>query len=248
MNIRSNNDNLAFTEIHHAILFALMAKYITQFFKEDGELIIRAAIRHYGEQRGSRMAMRAKVDGKNLSFLDYLVYGEWEPSDPAATQSVTKEEYPDLKTIVKKCPWNSAWLEFDLLEYGRLYCQEIDKALVKGFNPQLTIEVSHTMTNLGDTCEFIYCDASSGNKISHTTILELQGKSQEKNTMDWEYHCGHLYKIFSEIILDELGDVGQKALQAALNDFIEYFGKEYYQALLGYQEMDFDNLPTFLSE
>jgi len=239
------NNNPALSETHHAILFALMAKYIFQFAVENkGRATVRKVVKRYGEQRGLRMAMRAKADNRDLTFIDYLIYGEWVSSDPSAMISEIKEHDQDLQTSISRCPWYSAWVANDLLEFGRLYCQEIDNALVKGFNPQLNIEVSQTMTNQGESCKFIYCDALMGEQNALSTVNEQRIKSKGKNTMPWEYHCGHLLKTFTDIACEELGEDGQRAIKAALDDFSERFGVELTSEISKYRFTDFNNLPS----
>ncbi|MBN1148292.1 MAG: L-2-amino-thiazoline-4-carboxylic acid hydrolase, partial [Anaerolineales bacterium] len=118
------------TETHHALLFAWISRAIVQRVGEpQGAAAVRRAVRRYGEQRGGRMAQRAQADGQELSMTNFLVYGEWRYSDPAHAESEKAVAPPNYQTFVKRCPWNTAWLEAELLQYGRLYCLEIDRAL-----------------------------------------------------------------------------------------------------------------------
>ena len=63
---------------HHAMLFAYLAKRTIDAFGEAGKAAVTAGVRHYGEQRGRRMALRTQADGNLLDVENYLVYGEWE--------------------------------------------------------------------------------------------------------------------------------------------------------------------------
>jgi len=59
-----SKDEIRFTAQHHALLFTCMSKsVIMQAGEKDGAQIIRNAVRKYGEQRGLRMALRAKKNG-----------------------------------------------------------------------------------------------------------------------------------------------------------------------------------------
>lgn len=236
--------NTSISETHHAVLFALIAKETIQLFGPlKGEVGIRKAIRQYGNQRGKRMAMRVQANGQELTMTNYLIYSEWQPSGFSETQSKMEETFPDVRMRVMVCPWNNAWIECNLLQYGRIYCQEIDEALVQGFNPELIIKMGKTLSNDGQPCEFIYRYASLVEGDSLQIIHERRLESLSENTMPWDYHCGHLYHTFQDVLIKEFGATGQKAIQAALNEFSSLFSEEITHIILGYQGTDFNQLP-----
>jgi hypothetical protein len=231
-----------FSEQHHALLFALIAKEIVEQARKDaGEAVLRVAVRRYGKQRGRRMAMRALANGDDLSMTSFLIYGEWRSGTGLGKHDQTVLG-SDVRMVVPRCPWTLTWMEASLSEYGRLYCLEIDKALVHGFNPHLLIDVNKTQTNDGEPCDFLFHQAAL---LSGDTLAYIRDKSAvlaSKTVMPWDYHCGHLYKTFYEIITQELGDASQEAVRAALDEFAARFGEEAAQVVLAYQETDFDQL------
>lgn len=234
----------AVTETHHALLFAWITReVIMRFGVEKGEVAIRKATRRYGEQRGQRMALRARADGRQLSMADFMVYGEWTPSDPSAMESETVAEGPHIRVQVSRCPWSTVWSREGLLGFGRLYCQEIDHALVRGFNPDLRLDVNKTQTNDGEPCEFVFHEASQG---AGPELVENEAGAAgagERTVMPWDYHCGHLYKTFSETLVGEFGETGLEAVRGAMDQFTARFGELLAQAILSRQDMDYDNLP-----
>ena len=79
----SGEDGVQFTETDHAMLFGWMARAVIQRVGEEkGEVVVRQAVRRYGEQRGRRMALRAEANGHPRSMTNYIVYGEWAASEP----------------------------------------------------------------------------------------------------------------------------------------------------------------------
>ncbi len=76
-------DDNSFTAQHHALLFTSISReVINTIGEENGEKLIRKAVRKYGQQRGKRMAIRAKRNGHDLTVANYFAYGEWEvPKD-----------------------------------------------------------------------------------------------------------------------------------------------------------------------
>jgi hypothetical protein len=226
----SDRSRDTFTATHHALLFAWISREVVERIGvEEGEAVMRAVVRRYGEERGRRMALRALADGQTLSMASFLAHGEWEVGPGQMARQVI-EKPPDVLTHVHRCPWHAAWVENDLMEYGRLYCLEIDEALVRGFNPDLGLEVNRTQTNDGEYCEFVYRDVGSG--------MPKRGA-----VMPWDYHAGHLYKTAGEVLLEKLGELGREALSAALEEFSERYGQEASRLVVAYWDMDFSCVP-----
>jgi hypothetical protein len=228
---------------HHAVLFALLARGVQVHFGDElGEVVIRRAVRRYGEQRGRRMRLRAQRDGEPLTMLNYMAYSEWRGRERESEQKMSKTT-PDAYSYVDRCPWNEAWVESNLLRYGRLYCQEIDPALVRGFNPQLKLDVLNTLSNDQKPCEFIFYQAD----LTPENLLILGEKktaNQQKGAvMPWEYHLGHLVQAVKAVVASELGSEGEAVLQEALGEFARRYGEEIAHLVLSYQEEDFDGLP-----
>jgi hypothetical protein len=226
------------TETHHALLFAWMTRAIVRRAgRKKGEAAILKAVRCYGEQRGRRMALRTLAEGQELSMTNFLVFGEWRGSEASKGQAEKFAAGPDVRSCVRICPWNSAWVDDNILPYGRLYCQEIDHALVRGYNPELELEVRQTLSNDGEPCEFVY----------HQASLEEAGRKAidlgEKAVMPWAYHCGHLYATFSQALIEEFGQVGREAVDEAMLEFATRFGDQAARLVHSYQDTDFDNLP-----
>ncbi len=90
------------------------------------------------------------------------------------------------------------------MEYGRIYCQEVDYALVRGFSPELRIDVNGWLSNGDPCCEFVYHDVAGA----------PAGGGAVK--MPWIYHLGHLFKTAGDLIALELGEVGEDAMAEAM--------------------------------
>lgn len=226
------NTSQVLDEKKHAVLFGLLSRVvITRFGEQDGTKAIRLAVRRYGEQRGHRMALRAIQDGESLTLKTFLQYSEWQAETNEGVSSVVANQ-PDLVNRVHQCPWNNAWQETGLLPYGRLYCLEIDHALVRGFNPDLYIHVNQTLSNEGNYCEFVYPKTpSTGEKAS-----------AERRVMPWDYHCAHLYSACQTVFGEQQGEQGHMVAQQALNEFGTLYGVEVVNQILGYLDTDFSQL------
>jgi len=228
----------AFTAEHHALLFAWIAREaIVRIGEEEAAPVIRAAVRLYGEQRGHRMALRAQQDGQPLSMASYLSYREWEV--PVGEMQQTGLPWRgDLRAQVRRCCWATTWQQEGLTDYGKYYCQEIDKAVVRGFNTDLIVDVKGTRTNGSRMCQLVYHGAFEG-----TLVHEEAQRAQEKRVLPWSYHTSHLYSTMSAVLQRELGSVGVAVSQAALETFAARFGTAMADVLAGHARTDFDVLP-----
>ena len=203
---------------------------------------MRQAVCHYGEQRGHRMALRAQRDGEPLSMLNFMAYGEWRTELGELEQSL-EETAPDARALVTRCPWSQAWMENDLLQYGRLYCLEIDLALARGFNPALRLEVLSTLSNDLRASEFVYHAANL--TPENLAILDQKKAANQENggVLPWEYHIGHLFTAVETMLLDESVAEAETVLQGALDAFAQRYGDEAVRVILSYQSVDFNLLP-----
>ena len=128
-------------------------------------------------------------------------------------------------------------------EYGKYFCQEIDEALVHGFNPDLVIRVNSTRTNGGEVCDFVFRDAG----LSFFKFLGLAFKKKvrpgKNAAMPWEYHCGHLYKTMGQVICQELGENADTVMANALKHAKAFFSENQISAIMSYKNTDFETLP-----
>jgi hypothetical protein len=228
----------AFSAEHHALLFAWIAReVVVRIGEKDAAPVLRAAVRLYGEQRGHRMALRAQQDGQPLSMASYLSYREWEVP-VGGTQQTGLPWRGDLRTQVRRCCWATTWQQEELTDYGKYYCQEIDKAVVRGFNPDLVVDVKGTRTNGSRMCQLIYHGAFEG-----ILVHEEAQRDQEKRVLPWSYHTAHLYSTMSTILERELASAGVAVSQAALGVFAARFGPAMADILTADAGTDFDVLP-----
>jgi hypothetical protein len=222
---------MEFRATDHALLFAWLARSVVQRAGEvRGEAVVREAVRRYGGQRGRRMALRAQADGQPLTMANYRAYGEWQAAEGETAHEKVMQG-PDMVAHVHRCPWHRAWEAHKVMPFGRLYCLEIDQALVRGFNPALQLDVNSILTEGDPYCEFVYHD------------VEPAGGTGKGVAMPWAYHLGHLYKTVGEVVVEELGEMGQRAVDEALAEFARHHGQEAARTVAGYGDTDFDRLP-----
>ena len=136
---------------------------------------------------------------------------------------------PFFVTTVKRCEWVETWKKYGLLEYGNMYCRYVDKQFVKGFNPELELDIP-ALQSLGDPC----CAFNWGYERTAEIEAELaQQREQvgEKYVRDFLYHTAHLYCAMSRTLVEELGDEGKDIVNRAAAQFCAMFGEEYKWAM-----------------
>jgi hypothetical protein len=233
-----------FTEIHHALLHAWIAKAVVERVGEQrGEAIIRKAIRQYGEERGRRMALRAQANKHVLSMPNYIGYTEYRIR-PGEIEMKILERSPHARVRIPKCPWYATWKENELLSVGRLYCLEIDQALVRGFNPELQLDVNGTLPNGAAQCEFVYHDADL--TIPNYLLIRYRRAISPgaRAVMPWDYHVGHLFTTLEKVAIEELGQVGQEAIEAGLTEFAKRYGEQAMQRVVAGRSEDYQSVPV----
>ena len=217
---------------HHAVLFALFAKHAVTMCGKRGEEAIQKGMTVYGNERGARMAANALARGDELTTMTNQAYGEWKPDYDGQMEFGQLRTEPTLQTYIAKCAWCDAWKKHDLLEYGKLYCVNVDNAVYQGFRSDFVCTPTATALSWGGTrCEFDW-----GHPISAEEAEELARKKKELGTScmkDFNFHTAHLKHTISKMLIEELGEEGKNAAEYALDEYAGLFGQEYLDVLEG---------------
>lgn len=221
--------NTKFNEKTHAALIGLFYKHLKAAYGCAGVGCFVKCSQKMAEQRGARMALRALRDGHQLNFKSYIAYGEWTSTFPRRSEEVGV--YPDKETRSFLCAWRDTFEEMGLVEYGKVYCKEIDQGIVRGFNPDLTFELKSYLHD-SPCCDMVFKDAALGEDVPQN--------AQAK--MPWEYHCGHVYKTYRENVLAIYPEEGQKVVDKVDEDFIQAFGEEAMNTVRSYLSTDFNTI------
>ncbi len=229
---------MALTERHHAFISACFYRELMDKCPDNGDATFVMATQRYGEQRGSRMAQRAIRDGRTLDFATYCAYGEWSYTEEYFASGRHMEvisKSPDYHYCVHTCPWHDQYADMGMIEAACLYCSHIDLAISRGFNPYLIFEVRSTMHRQGK-CDFVLKGAQ----------LEEKGYSVDKSKtqMPFDYHCGHFYKTFCDIVVSIHGETGRAICKQVADEFSSKYGKLSAEILGSYGSTDFNVLPS----
>ena len=221
---------------HHANLFALIYKAAVDFYGEKGAAAADEGTKLYGQQRGSRMAQRATKDGAPLTMESYLLYGEWADKN-GHSKSYVSATQPVYCTNSTVCGWCEAGKSAGLLEYGKNYCTYVDKNLVKGFNPQLKLDINSVLSQGGETCAFQWNGFAMTDPDGYNAKKAALG---DRALKDFLYHTGHLLSAMKQAIAGELGNErAEKIAAKAMADYADMYGADFAQAVLEESTQDF---------
>jgi hypothetical protein len=233
----------AFSSGHHALLFAWLAREaVTLAGAQEGEAAIRQAVRRYGQERGQRMAARCQANGHPLNMVNFFAYGEWAVGQ-GQMRSKFGRQGADARVLTYECPWHRVWTANDLLPYGRLYCLDIDEAVLAGFNPELSMAVNSTLSGGGPQCEFVFYGANLNLANLFVLLYRRSVRPGKGAIMPWPYHTGHLYGTVADVLVDELGPVGRRAVASAIAEFAGWYGEPAARMVKAYRGTDFGILP-----
>ncbi|HHW95284.1 MAG TPA: L-2-amino-thiazoline-4-carboxylic acid hydrolase [Mogibacterium sp.] len=225
-----------YTEKQHAFIPASFYKLLKERNLVGWKDAFLYATRRYGEQRGGRMAQRAIRDGKPLTIGTYCSYGEWNYTEEAFAenfpQSINDEfKGDDMIRTYNACPWNSQFEDMGLKDGGILYCQDLDMSIARGFNPDVPYDVKHTMYEHG-TCLHVLGGLAN----------DKPNPKKTENTRDFKFHCAHIYKVFSEVMISIYKSEGIIMAAEVIKAFRDEYGQEYADQLIEYKDMNFDYL------
>lgn len=215
---------------HHAVLFALLSKQAIMLAGEAGKDAILKGMTKYGNERGARMAANALANGEELTTMTNQAYGEWKPDYAGQMDFGTLRTEPTLQTYIAKCAWCDAWKKHDLTEYGKYYCVNVDNAVYQGFRSDFVCTPTTTSLSWGgERCEFDW-----GHPLSPEEAALLPEKKNALGTScmkDFNFHTAHLLYTVGNTLKEELGEIGELAVQKGVEEFIQKFGQEYFDVL-----------------
>lgn len=216
----------------HATLFGFIAKSAILQFGDEGKDAIIKGITAYCRERGLRMAMRCVADDEPLSGKNYILYGEWVDTRGWSKSEVVATS-PNYRTDMTVCGWCDCWKKYELIEYGRIYCDWSDKNLVYGFNPELVLKMGNIMSHHDGPCEFDWVSCTFENEAEAEAMASRRAELIPHVTKDFFYHCAHLLSTFRREIYLALGlPKGHEILDIGLREYGAVMGEGKPELLL----------------
>lgn len=116
-----------------ARLFADITREVERSFGEAGVRAVREGVRIFGEKRGEDIARRARLLGHENDAEHYLSSYDMGRSDFFYSDNIIQEK--TVEQVFTECVFAKTWKEDGDEKYGIHYCEMIDPAIAKGYNP-----------------------------------------------------------------------------------------------------------------
>jgi hypothetical protein len=223
---------------NQAMMFAFLCKYAVEAKGEEGRKAIQEGMIKYGRERGRRMAERARANGDPVALWTNQAYGEWKPDYPGQMEFGTVHGEPTLVTYISKCAWCEAWKKYDILEYGREYCVNVDAAVYEGFGCGAVCTPLTTSMSWGGA----RCDFDWGKPLSEEEVRMVADKKAELGTSamrDFNFHTAHIYCSVADELCKHFPEDSKAMIDRAVADYIALFGQEAYDCLLEFSPDEF---------
>ena len=228
---------MEFTEKMHAWIAASFYQEMRGVSFPQCDTVFLHCVYQYGNERGTRMALRALRDGKPLDYNTYAAYREWNPTNSSIeegslNQSECTETVPDYVVHYSRCPWAEKFREMNEIHAAQLYCSAIDRSIIHGFNPDLRFEVKGCLA----------CDKECVQKWLNAHVDLPFKKPDPSNQEDFTFHCGHLFWTFAHTLKDVEPDIGKAIAQKVLDRFASENGPDAAETLQKYERNTFTRL------
>ena len=134
---------------YNAQSFCILAEEIISRFGEKGREAIVEAVKRFGEMRGKRIAEVVKSLGKELNLKNFFIYYDIDTRFLTLTQEIVDG---NLEITITKCPFAQGCKDWGKEEYGKIFCEHVDKAILRGYNPDLVFELPLNLTRGDKAC------------------------------------------------------------------------------------------------
>lgn len=224
----------------HAVMFGLLAKAILSRFGAEGESLLLSAVETYGMERGARMAARCRRNSDPTGDMaSYFAYCEWSWTGSGSVRTGPDPSLPYLCYRMLECPWHAAWQESGLSAFGACYCRVVDRAILRGFDPTLRLELPSRLTEPGDTsCAFHWLSAENTPEF-----IERQRRLEQRlngaQVRDFVYHTAHLRSTLLRCVEKRSPLLAAQAAAEADAAFARRFGHEALKRVLSAAGQDF---------
>ena len=133
------------------ILYTFVAKELTLRKGDEGERILREAVRRYGRDRGLTNQKRLMDNNIKINLLTLFNEGRDRPGEPRFTSKVIRNTREERISDTLICSFADVWKRYDAKYLGRIYCEEFHLACYEAFSfGKAKINLSRSLTQDGD--------------------------------------------------------------------------------------------------
>jgi hypothetical protein len=115
-----------------------------------GKNAIVTSVKQFGKRRGKEIAELVKSKGKELTLKNFMIYNTFNSSDTAKYKINIVEG--NVEVVIRSCIFCDGCEDWDKKEFGKIYCEYIDQAIMEGYNPDIKFELLSSLTHGEKRC------------------------------------------------------------------------------------------------
>lgn len=139
-----NNFNL------FAKLFCTISEEVITRFGEEGKIAIVESVKQFGKRRGKEIAELVIFKGKPLTLKNFMVYSTFDSADTAKYKMNIIDG--NVEVVIRSCIFCEGCEDWGKKEFGKIYCEFIDEAIMEGYNPDIKFELASSLTHGDKHC------------------------------------------------------------------------------------------------
>jgi len=139
-----NNFNL------FAKLFCTISDEVITRFGEEGKIAIVESVKQFGKRRGKEIAELVIFKGKPLTLKNFMVYSTFDSADTAKYKMNIIDG--NVEVVIRSCIFCEGCEDWGKKEFGKIYCEFIDEAIMEGYNPDIKFELASSLTHGDKHC------------------------------------------------------------------------------------------------
>lgn len=148
-----NKNEVAIMKDFYTLLYGFLAQRVMDSFGAEGEQIVRRALRDFGKVRGAKLRDRQLHYGLELNMRNLHTYCDLPGDDDQPTNREIFEK-DDFYSTLNECDMFDLWKEYDLMDAGVVYCEEIHHAMWATYHEDTVVVQEKIMTRGDDICSF----------------------------------------------------------------------------------------------
>jgi len=133
-----------------ARLFCTVSEEVITRFGEEGKKAIIKAVKQFGKRRGKEIADLVTSKGKELTLKNFIVFNTFDSTDTAKYKINIIDG--NVEIVIRGCVFCDGCEDWNKKEFGKIYCEYIDEAIMQGYNPDIKFELVSSLTHGDKRC------------------------------------------------------------------------------------------------
>ncbi len=133
--------------------YAILAKAVVAKYGDEGDSALREAIRLFGATRGQLLREAHLEAGLKINLYNLFTHGDL-PTDPRMRRNKINLCPQARLSETLSCALYDMWRELDVVDLGRIYCEEFHHAKFAAYAHKAQTNLTQTMTQGDDLCKF----------------------------------------------------------------------------------------------